>query len=276
MQALKVARITCHAAFALHVLGDKISGLEKGEQMFRDDVLPTIEKQGGKLVGLSKLRTACWFRHVYRESGTTSLAKLGVWFQARGVEVYWNHYSHGGSSPSRELLLAVDRVMKHASDWFMDGPERLPLWPILDGDVKRAKLALTRLLGSFDLYSGNKTLSEKWKALFDLLLRERLGQVWQNHRDLEDLVKEPKNYLGTVLLESGAVLEPRFYVGIIALVGQCIKIRDKQAVEVTQDDKQARVIARYFMTAIKGNPLASAFGEEVGEYITHWYEEKSA
>ena len=70
--------------------------------MFRDDVLPDIEKEGGKLVGLSKLRTACWFRHVYKESGTTSLAKLGVWFQARGVEVYWNHYSHGGSSPSRE------------------------------------------------------------------------------------------------------------------------------------------------------------------------------
>lgn len=239
--------------------------------MFRDDVLPDIEKEGGKLVGLSKLRTACWFRHVYKESGTTSLAKLGVWFQARGVEVYWNHYSHGGSSPSRELLLAVDRVMKHASDWFMDGPERLPLWPILDGDVKKAKLALTRLLGSFDLYSGKRTLTEKWKALFELLLRERLNHVWQNHRDLDDLVKEETNYLGDVLQESGVVLDPRFLVGIVALVGQCIKIQDKQAVEVTQDDKQARVIAKYFMQAIEGEPLVQAFGQDVASYIGDWY-----
>lgn len=243
--------------------------------MYRDDVMPEIVKEGGKLVGLSKLRTACWFRHVYKESGTTSLAKLGVWFQAKGVEVYWNHYSHGGSSPSRELLLAVDRVMKHASDWFMDGPERLPLWPILDGDIKKAKLSLTRLLGSFDLYSGKRTLSEKWKVLFDLLLNERLGRAWQNHRDLEDLVKEEINYFGLVLQKDGVLLEPKFMVGIIALVGQCLKIRDKQAVEVTHDDRQALVFSRYFMGAIQGKPLANAFDEEVGRYITKWYEEKS-
>lgn len=239
--------------------------------MFRDDVLPEIEKENDRLVGLSKLRTACWFQHVYKESGTTSLAKLGVWFQARGVDVYWNNYSANRATPSRELLMAVDRAVKHASDWFFDGPDRLPLWPVLDGDVKKAKLSLTRLLGSFDMYSGKRTLTEKWKVLFELLLRERLGHVWQNHRDLDDLVKEEKNYLGAVLQEGGPVLDPRFLVGIIALVGQCIKVRDKQAVEITQDDKQARVMARYFMQAIEGKPLEEAFGNDVAVYVAEWY-----
>jgi len=238
--------------------------------MFRDDVMPEIEKSDKKLVGLSKLRTACWFKHVYKESGTTSLPKLGVWFQARGVEVYWNHYSHGGSSPSRELLLAVDRVMQHASDWFLDGPDRLPLWPILEGDLKKAKLGLTRLLGSFDMYSGKRTLTEKWKVLFELLLRERLAPVWQNHRDLEDLVKEEKNYLAVVLNEAQVVLEPRFLVGVIALVGQCKKVKQKQAVEVTQDDKLAIAISKYFMEGIEGKALTNAFGEDVAKYVSEW------
>jgi hypothetical protein len=233
-------------------------------------------KEGGMLVGLSKLQTACWFKHVYKESGTDSLPDLTKFFDTRGVMAHWKNYSAGRSAPLEPVLDAVEGVLHNSSDYFIDGPERLPLWPILEGDITRAKLTLTRLLGGFDMYSAKRTLCEKWKALFEVLWRERLYNHWENHKVLEDLVREDPNYLAEVLKEGTVVLEAKFMLAIVALAAQCLEIPKKTSEVVVQDREKALEFTYYFMEAIQGKPLANAFDEEVGGYITQWYEEKSA
>ena len=242
--------------------------------MFIRTEMPKIEKVDKKLVGMSKLRTACWFKYVYSQSGQKSLAKLGVWFEARGVFTYWNHYSSSGASPSPELLIAVDKVMQHASDWYLEGPERLPLWHILEGDGVKAKLMLTRLLSGFDMYAPKRTLSEKWKALFDLILRERVGSRWANHKDLPDLTKQPDNYLKEVLSDDQVVLDQKFFVAIIAMATQTIESQHKLPFDINEDDMLAWSISNYFMKAVEDQPLANAFGNDVSDYISHWYKNR--
>lgn len=242
--------------------------------MLKQTELPAITKEGDKLVGLIKLRTTCWFKHVQAQSGTKSLSELGKWFDLRGVSTYWNNYSNNRASPSKEVLIGVDKVMQHASDWYLEGPDRLPLWHILEGDGMKAKLMLTRLLSGFDMYAPKRTLSEKWKALFDLLLRERFGANWRNHRDLPDLVDQDTNYLKAVLNLEGVLLEPKFIVAIIAMATQTLESQQKQDFDINDDDKLAWAISNYFMMAMEGEPLETAFGKDISDFISKWYKNR--
>lgn len=223
------------------------------------------EKKNGKLAGLAKARTKAWFDHVYKRVGASSVRDLSANLESKGVKATWLNYSSLTVAPKEKTLMDVERVLDGSSWEFLDGPEGIPLWPVLEGDKTRAKLFLTRVFALYDFYSPKRTLIEKWEALADLLMKECVGQVWAGvHHEFAQLVQDPtrndmRDAIGKV------TLKPKFLMAIIALAVQ----------SYTSEDKASWDYANYFMSAIDGEPVRVVWGEAVADYLTEWTKERS-
>ena len=79
----------------------------------------------------------------------------------------------------------------------------------------------------------------------------------------------------TRLQEGEAVLEAKFMLGIIALAAQCLAMQEKHVGSMTVEQEQAIEFTYYFMEAIEGKPLATAYNEEIAKYISEWYKIKA-
>lgn len=223
------------------------------------------EKKDGKLAGLAKARTKAWYEFVYKKAGADSVRDLAAILDKQGVTASWATYSSYTSAPKAETLRAVERVLPGSSWEFLDGPEGIPLWAVLEGDVTRAKLFLTRVFALYDFYSPKRTLIEKWEALSDLLMKECVGDVWAGvHREFGQLVQDPsRNDMRDAIRT--VKIAPKFLMAIIALAAQ----------SYSSEDKTSWDYASYFMAAIDGEPIREVWGEAVADYLTEWTKERS-
>jgi hypothetical protein len=223
------------------------------------------EKKDGKLAGLAKARTKAWYDFVYKKVGAGSVRDLSANLEAKGVKATWATYSSLTSAPKEDTLRAVEKVLPGSSWEYLDGPEGIPLWPVLEGDKTRAKLFLTRVFALYDFYSPKRTLIQKWDALADLLMKECVGQAWAGvHKEFGQLVQDPsRNDMRDAIAE--VKLAPKFLMAISALAVQ----------SYSSEDKAAWDYASYFMYAIDGEPVRSVWGEAVADYLTEWTKDKS-
>lgn len=124
--------------------------------------------------------------YLLERGGYKSLAQLHESLNLVGSVQLWSAYKAGKASPQEATVKLADKVIPGSASLFLNGPDGLPLWAVLDGDIEACQRVVSSVLDAFvepekwmsvaRRSIGSMGDSDKLKALLEIVLPQSLWQ----------------------------------------------------------------------------------------------------
>lgn len=214
---------------------------------------------------LNELRGSAWVAYLLERGGYKSLAQLHESLNLVGSVQLWSAYKAGKANPQEATVKLADKAIPGSASLFLNGPEGLPLWSVLDGDIEACQRVVSSVLDGFVeperwMSVARRPVasmgdSDKLKALLEIVLPQSLWQPatpdsvrfnpnaphklelvgWLSLAELFERAENPlaTQYLKDKIKAGQESIIKSFVLGIVAKVSGGSAFADKQKYNLT-------------------------------------------